>query len=375
MHSSRNQLELPERDPIRGACASVSHRRWNMDWIMLFTQRTRSTRPGKRGETATGAGPDHGARPTPRASRFCIHARLATSLLFLMACVFTAPAHAVPGDLVALLSADSEFNRALLMQLENDIPGQLIRVELSGDFRRALARGRELASRDSGRFIALGQLAARVARQTLDGRQVVFSQVPEPTELGLPQPWMRGVSDVPALDKQFALWKRVDPELRRIAMFTGSAQSHLAARARKAATANSLELRVETAQYTRQLLSALKHMQPRPHGVWLAPGQRFLGEDNARRLIGWCARHGISVLTFDPGWLRHGALLSVTPTAAETARMISALLNAPRVPRSGNESIREPRVLKATLNVRAAKQLGLTPSDKLLAGIDLYSED
>jgi ABC-type uncharacterized transport system substrate-binding protein len=222
--------------------------------------------------------------------------------------------------------------------------------------------------------VAVGLLAAQVARQRLDEKQVVFCQVLNVEEFSLTAPWMKGVSGIPSLTKQFAAWKALDPSLRKIGLITGRHASYMVAEAQHAARNLGLELDHVAVASDRAVLPALQELRERRiGGLWLAPDSTILSQRTIFDVMAYSVRHNLPVLAFSPALLREGALLSAT---ADTREIAGATLE--RLRRSGSASntvTGEPLEALAeahiTINAVAAARFGLTISPKVKEQADV----
>ena len=114
-------------------------------------------------------------------------------------------------DVIVLTSDDKGAVAAATRALQAAYTGRVELHNLSGSRTREPAVVKSINESAVTHVVAVGLLAAQVARQQLDGKKVVFCQVLNFEEFGLVTPWMKGVSGIPSLPRQFSAWKALDP--------------------------------------------------------------------------------------------------------------------------------------------------------------------
>lgn len=285
-------------------------------------------------------------------------------LLFLwcIACA-GASAHA---DIIVLQS-DGKPSIAGVVQAIQANAGTRVEVfNLNGERARAAEAVAAIQASPTQQVAAVGLLAAQVARQQLSSKQVVFSQVLNYGDFDLTASWMKGVSAIPSMQKQFRTWKTLDPNLKRVGVITGRQMRDAVEQADAAARANGIELVHIEVGSDREVMPSLRQLTGRVQGLWLAPDSSVLSTNVIREMISHASRQEIQILAFSSALLREGALLSGTPDNAETARAVLLRLkqaqSAQGVP--GDNVVPLPSA-NITINGKLAERLGLNLSDKV----------
>ena len=223
-------------------------------------------------------------------------------------------------DIIVLASDDKGAVGAASAALRAAYSGRVELLSLSGSRARESEIVTSIMDSPRTQVVAVGVLAAQVARLRLAGKQVVFCQVLNVEEGNLVTPWMKGVSALPSLYRQFAAWKAIDPNLRRIGLITGGRAAYMLAEAEAAARALGLEVEHIAVASDRGVLPALQELRERRiQGLWLAPDSTILSQRAIGDVMAYSVRNGLPVLAFSPVLLREGALLSATASPREIA--------------------------------------------------------
>jgi ABC-type uncharacterized transport system substrate-binding protein len=282
-----------------------------------------------------------------------------------------APARA---DIIVLASDDKGAVAAAAGALQAAYGARVTTYNLGGSRAREADIVKAIQASPVQQVVAVGLLAAQVARQRLDEKQVVFCQVLNVEEFSLVTPWMKGVSGIPSLARQFAAWKMLDPGLRKIGLITGRHASYMVIEAQQAARSLGLELEHIAVASDRAVLPALQELRERRiGGLWLAPDSTILSQRAIFDVMAYSVRNNLPVLAFSPALLREGALLSGT---ADTREIASVTLE--RLRRSGGaanlvsgeplEPLAEARI---TINAAAAARFGLAIPPKVKEQADV----
>ncbi len=222
--------------------------------------------------------------------------------------------------------------------------------------------------------VAIGLLAAQVARQRLNGKQVVFCQVLNVEESNLIAPWMKGVSGIPSLPRQFAVWKQLDPNLRKIGVITGHNARYMVEAAEQAAKALGLEIEHVAVPGDRAVLPALQELRERRiQGLWLAPDSAILSQRTILDVMAYSVKNNIEVLAFSPALLKEGALMSATADIDEIAHLV-----VERLKRAGSnpqqlagEALSSLPSARISVSAQAASRFGLAIPPKLKEQADV----
>jgi ABC-type uncharacterized transport system substrate-binding protein len=293
-------------------------------------------------------------------------------LLMLLMSLLLAPA--ARADIIVLASDDKGAVAAATGALQVAYGGRVTTYNLGGSRARETDIVKAINASPVQQVVAVGLLAAQVARLRLDEKQVVFCQVLNVEEFSLFAPWMKGVSGIPSLTKQFAAWKALDPGLRKIGLITGRHASYMVTEAQLAARSLGLELSHVAVASDRAVLPALQELRERRiQGLWLAPDSSILSQRTIFDVMAYSVRHNLPVLAFSPALLREGALLSAT---ADTREIASVTLD--RLRRSHpatNEVAGEPLAALGeahiTINAVAAARFGLVITPKVKEQADV----
>jgi ABC-type uncharacterized transport system substrate-binding protein len=291
--------------------------------------------------------------------------------LFALLMLFAAGARA---DIILLASDDKGAVAAAASALQGAYVGKVEVYNLGGARTREADIVQAIKASPTGQVVAVGLLAAQVARQRLDGKQVVFCQVLNVEESNLVAPWMKGVSGIPSLSRQFAAWKTLDPTLRKIGLITGQKASYMVNEAETAARALGLEVEHLAVSSDRAVVPALAELRERRiGGLWLAPDSSILSQRAILDLMAYSVRHNIPVLAFSPALLKEGALLSASADTREIANMALERLRRAGPPGTGvpGEAVTPLAGARIVVGAAAAARFGLTITPKLKEQADV----
>lgn len=291
-------------------------------------------------------------------------------LLFILLMTMAGPVHA---HIILLLSNDKPSITGVGQAIQGSYSGKVDVHNLAGNRSRDNQIVDAILESDTQQVIAVGLQAAQLARSRLSSKQVVFCQVLNFEEFDLITPWMKGISALPSLTKQFAAWKQLDPSLRRIGVITGRNNKYLSSEAESAAKRNGLELvHVEAVSERAVVFAAQELYERKIQGIWLAPDSSILSQRAVMDLMSFSAKHSLQVLAFSSALLKEGALISTAPDFQEIARMaIDRLRKASDAASVAGEGILPLSGAKMTISSTAASRFGLDISAKLRGQADV----
>lgn len=233
---------------------------------------------------------------------------------------------ACPGaraDIILLLSDDKTSVTDIAKAIQANSKEKIDVFNLGGDQRREDEIVPAIVEAKPRQVVAIGLLAAQVARKRLPSKQVVFCQVLNFEESDLVAPWIKGVSSIPSLHRQFSAWKMLDPSLHRVGLIVGGHAQYIVDDADAAARRLGLELEVIKVQSDRAVMfGARELMGKKIQGLWLAPDSSILNKRVILELMSFSIKNNIQVLGFSPMLLKEGALLSATPDSNEIAQLV-----------------------------------------------------
>ncbi|MDQ9171453.1 ABC transporter substrate binding protein [Oxalobacteraceae bacterium R-40] len=276
-------------------------------------------------------------------------------------------------DIILLLSDEKPSITGVGEAIHASYSKKVEVFNLKGNRNRDNQVARAVLDSDIQHVIAVGLQAAQLARNKLSSKQVVFCQVLNFEEFDLVTPWMKGISALPSLTKQFAAWKQLDPSLRRIGVITGRNNKYLTSEAEAAAKKNGLELvHVEAASERAVMFAAQELYDKKIQGIWLAPDSSILSQRSVMDLMSFSAKHSLQVLSFSSALLSEGALISTAPDFGEIARLaierVKKTQDAPSIPGDGIHPLTGAKVI---ISSTAASRFGLGIPTKLRGQADV----
>jgi ABC-type uncharacterized transport system substrate-binding protein len=276
-------------------------------------------------------------------------------------------------DIIVLASDDKGAVAAATAALQGAYAGKVELHNLGGSRGREADIVQAIKASATGQVVAVGLLAAQVARQRLDSKQVVFCQVLNVEESNLVAPWMKGVSGIPSLAKQFAAWKALDPGLKKIGIITGQHADYMLSEAQSAAKPLGLEIEHVAVGSERAVLSALQELRERRiGGLWQAPASSLLSQRAILDLKASSVRLNLPVLAFSPALLKEGALLSATADTREIASAaLERLRKAPPTGPLPGEALTPLAGARITVSAAAAARFGLVIGPKVKEQADV----
>lgn len=294
---------------------------------------------------------------------------LLRALFLLLALV----AHAAHADIILLLSDDKPSVMGVAKAISAAYGEKVEIHNMLGSRRLENDIAQAIQNSGTRQVVAIGLLAAQLARQRLQSKQVVFCQVLNFEEFDLVTPSMKGVSGIPSLSAQFAAWKLLDPGLKRIGVITGKQAHYMVQEAEAAARRNGLEIvHVEVPSDRAVPLAAQELYEKKIHGLWLAPDSSILSQRAILDVMSYSVKNNLQVLAFSPALLKEGAVLSATPDFTEIARLVlDRLKKTADASTLSGDAITPLATARIVVNGSAASRFGLSIPAKLKEQADV----
>jgi ABC-type uncharacterized transport system substrate-binding protein len=262
---------------------------------------------------------------------------------------------------VAILYHSASGYADIAAQLKKLLPAETYRVTLADIQSQTSQKALDALRRNPRLFtVAIGLPAARFARDELRGA-VLFAGVFNYQELLVAGRPVRGVAAMPPLDLQVQDWKRLDPKVRRVGLIVSQSHRDLISEAELAAKMATVSFKSEISSSDRETLYVFKRMAPQIDGLWLVPDDQILSPGILHDLLEYAVSHEVRVCVFSDALLDWGALMSASPTPADTARTLRRLLERMM---AGGANVVPPLTttseLVVHLNTQVAGRLGVS---------------
>lgn len=267
----------------------------------------------------------------------------------------TVPAHA--GQVVILCTRASSAYDSAAAGFASAYRGAVVRFSLEEDDSALLRR---IADLRPDAIVAVGLRAALYARDRFPRTSVVFCAVPEAARDELSGDWLTGVTTDVAPAAEFGSWRRMAPDVRRVAMFYGAGTGAALARAaRGAAAAHGLELVEVPVNDLSQLATRAREVAPRVDALWMPADATVAVNEAFQFLLRLSLERRKPLFVFSDALVRAGAMAATTPDyAAAGAQAAEAVRRIQSGERAGDIPVAGVRRTRLVVNETTARALG-----------------
>jgi putative ABC transport system substrate-binding protein len=181
-------------------------------------------------------------------------------------------------------------------------------------------------------LVAMGPLAAQLAREKAPDLPLVFCMVQDPAKLGLlGVPNVAGVAFNVPVKNQLAAFRMVNPRAARVGVvYNAENVGKLVQEAQKSAPVVRLILVEKAVASDKEVPGALRSLfkgEDEVHAVWIPPDPVLLGDDARRFILSESLKAGKPVYTFSGQLVSEGALVSDGPDYASIGEQAGELVN------------------------------------------------
>lgn len=189
-------------------------------------------------------------------------------------------------------------------------------------------------------IVAMGPLAAQLAREKAPDLPLVFCMVQDPVKAGLTGlPNVAGVAFNIPVKNQLAAFRMVNPRAARIGVvYNVENVGRLVQEAQKAAAVVRLVLMERPVTSDKDVPQALRSLLKGDDGVdalWIPPDPVLLGDDARRFILSESLKAGKAVYSFSAQFVAEGALVSDGPDYVSIGDQVGDLVNRLTGPEKG----------------------------------------
>jgi putative ABC transport system substrate-binding protein len=217
--------------------------------------------------------------------------------------------------------------------------------------------------------LAMGPLAAQMAKEKLADLPVLYCMVSNPRRYGLSGDNIAGISlDVPG-EIQFALYKTIVPTLKTVGVIYDPLKSgQLVEEAKGAAAKLGLKLLTVSVNSHKKVPGALRGMLGKIDALWMLPDDTVLTTDSFRFLLVTSFENKLPFLAISDIFVKVGALATIAPDPEELGRQISRLVGEIQSGTLdlGRIDILPPSDSNLVINVKTAQKIGLELTPEVL---------
>ncbi|MEE8292547.1 MAG: ABC transporter substrate-binding protein [Candidatus Tectomicrobia bacterium] len=211
-------------------------------------------------------------------------------------------------------------------------------------------------------ILAVGALAAQVAKEGIRDIPVVFCMVPNPHKYNLRGKNIAGISlDIP-VEVQFAQYKALVPTLRTIgAIYDPQKTGTIITEANAAARKLNLQFLASPVHSQKEVPAALRSLLGKINALWMLPDDTVITPESFKFLLLTAFENNIPFLTISDIFVEKGALAALSPDYANVGRQACQLI---REIESGRLNLTEvdavpPDKVNLAINLKAANKIGL----------------
>ena len=264
--------------------------------------------------------------------------------------------------IVILKSHDLEpFNQAMAGFVAA-CPMHITEYDLRGTKKEESSIMQRLIAAKPRLIVAIGPLAAQVARENLRDVPMIFVMVSNPPKHGLQGANLAGVSlDIP-VQTQLARYKALVPTLKTLGViYDPTKTGAMVTEAR--GTVNTLGFQLLSAPVStpKEVPAALRSLLGKIDALWMVPDDTVVTPDSFKFLLLTALENNLPFVTVSDIFVEAGALASLSPDYTDVGRQgcqLATDLESGRL-RPADAMVVPPAKVNLAINLKTASKIGL----------------
>jgi putative tryptophan/tyrosine transport system substrate-binding protein len=264
--------------------------------------------------------------------------------------------------IVILKSHDLEpFNQAMAGFVAA-CPMHITEYDLRGTKKEESSIMQRLTAAKPRLIVAIGPLAAQVARENLRDVPMIFVMVSNPPKHGLQGANLAGVSlDIP-VQTQLARYKALVPTLKTLGViYDPTKTGAMVTEAR--GTVNTLGFQLLSAPVStpKEVPAALRSLLGKIDALWMVPDDTVVTPDSFKFLLLTALENNLPFVTVSDIFVEAGALASLSPDYTDVGRQgcqLATDLESGRL-RPADAMVVPPAKVNLAINLKTASKIGL----------------
>lgn len=239
---------------------------------------------------------------------------------------------------------------------------QITEYNLDGKKERGFVIIKRLMETRPRLILAIGALAAQVAKEQVKGIPVVFAMVPNPYKYGLEGANIAGISlDIP-IETQLTMYKSLLPNLQALGVIYDSAKTGpMVAEAHKVAKTLGLQLQAVPVTSEKAVPGALRNLLGKIDALWMLPDDTVITPESFQFLLLKTFENHLPFLAVSDIFVEVGALASLSPDYTDVGRQSCQLVS--KIESSqlnlAEVNIFPPAKVNLAINLKTADIIGL----------------
>ena len=220
-------------------------------------------------------------------------------------------------------------------------------------------------------ILAIGAMAAQVAKEAVRDIPVVFFMVPNPHKYGLEGKNIAGISlDIP-IQTQFTMYKSLVPRLKTIGViYDPEKTGTLVNEAKAVAQQLGLQLLASAVGSQKDVPAALRSMLGQIDALWMVPDDTVVTSESFQFLLLTAFENNLPFLAVSDIFVQVGALASLSPDYTDMGRQGCQLAKEIE---SGQLRLTEvnivpPAKVNLAINLNTASKIGLSLPSEIVQG-------
>lgn len=265
--------------------------------------------------------------------------------------------------IMVLKSHDLEpFNQALAGFVAA-CPRRVTEYDLHGSKKEERGFIQRVATASPRLIVAIGPLAAQVARERFRDIPSIFIMVSNPPRHGLQGTHLAGVSlDIP-IRTQLAMYKALVPTLRTLGViYDPEKTGTMIVEARSIADALGFQLLAARVSSHKEVPAALRGLLGKIDALWMVPDDTVVTPESFRFLLLTAFENNLPFITVSDIFVEAGALASLSPDYTDVGRQGCQLATDIESGRLQPEEVMvvPPTKVNLAINLKTASKIGLT---------------
>ncbi len=218
-------------------------------------------------------------------------------------------------------------------------------------------------------IVAIGPLAAQIAKEGGQDIPVVFFMVPNPHKQGLEGKNIAGISLEVPIETQFAMYKSIVPTLKTVGViYDPEKTGAMIAQAGVVAEKLGLQLLAAPATSQKAVPAAWRSILGKIDALWMVPDDTVVTPESFQFLSLAAFENNLPFMAVSDIFVEVGALASLSPDYTDVGRQGCQLVTEVQ---SNRLSLKEvnvvpPAKVNLSINLKTASKIGLTPPPEII---------